>query len=114
MAQEVVSISAIEGVTLDMEAVRASTRLRLGVEADLAQVAGSTRRVDPVVGILAEAVEGWGSPLTLERILGWHRALFPKGVQDGFQTHPSGELRGDYPRVVATPSRRLGEPEEIH
>jgi Fic family protein len=114
MAQEVVSNSAIEGVAFDLEAVRASMGLRLGVEANLARVTGSHHRVDPVVGVLAEAVQGWRSPLTLERIFGWHRALFPKGVPDGSRTLPAGEFRGDYPMVVATPSRRPGEPETIH
>ena len=115
MAREVVNNSAIEGVTLDVEAVRASMLLRLGVETNLAKVAtGDLKRVDPVVGVLAEAVERWKDPLTVERIFGWHRALFPKGVPDGGTTLPSGEFRGDLPMVVATPSRRPGEPDTIH
>jgi Fic family protein len=109
-----VSNSAIEGVALDLETVRASMMLRLGVEANLARIPGGTRQVDPVVGILTEAAENWSNPLTLERIFGWHRALFPKGVQDGLQTFPAGELRGEAPMVVATLSRRPGEPEAIH
>jgi len=109
MAREVVSNSAIEGVTLDMEAVRASLLLRLGVETNLAKVStGNLKRVDPVVGVLMEAVEGWKEPLTVERIFGWHRALFPKGVPDGGTTLPSGEFRSDLPMVVATPSRWPG------
>ena len=91
MAHEVVSNSAIEGVNLDMESVRASMMLRLGVETNLAQVTGSTKRVDPIVEILAEAAEGWQKELTLDRVFGWHRAIFPKGVQDGLQTLPAGE-----------------------
>lgn len=67
MAREVVSSSAIEGVSLDLEAVRASMLLRLGLQATLSRVDADTRRVDPVVGILAEAVEGWREPLTLDR-----------------------------------------------
>ena len=114
MAREVVSSSAIEGVTFDLESVRASMMLRLGVGANLAQASGNTRRVDPVVGVLAEAAEGWRAPLTLERIFGWHRALFPKGVPDGFRTLPAGELRGDDPMVVATLGRRPGDPETVH
>jgi len=114
MALEVVNSSAIEGVSLDLESVRASMMLRLGVETNLAQVTGGTRRVDPVVGVLAEAAEGWQEPLTLERIFRWHRAIFPKGVQDGFQTLPAGELRGSEPMVVATLGRRPGDPETIH
>jgi Fic family protein len=114
MAQEVVSNSAIEGVNLDMESVRASMMLRLGVETNLAQVTGNTKRVDPIVGVLAEAAEGWQEPLTMDRIFGWHRAIFPKGVQDGLQTLPAGELRGDRPMVVATLGRRIGDPETVH
>lgn len=114
MAREVVNNSAIEGVSLDLESVRASMMLRLGVATNLAQASGNLRRVDPVVNILAEAAEGWRSPLTLERIFGWHRALFPKGVPDGLRTLPAGELRGDYPMVVATLGRRPGEPETVH
>jgi Fic family protein len=114
MAQEVVSNSAMEGVNLDLESVRASMTLRLGVEAGLAQATGNTRRVDPVVEVLVEATEGWRAPLTLERIFRWHRALFPKGVPDGPLTLPAGELRGASPMVVATLSRRIGEPEKVH
>ena len=114
MAHEVVSNSAIEGVNLDLESVRASMLLRLGVAASFAQQAGHARRVDPVVGILAEAAEGWREPLTLDRIFGWHRALFPKGVPDGLQTLPAGALRGDRPMVVATLGRHPGDPETVH
>jgi Fic family protein len=114
MAQEVVSNSAIEGVSLDLESVRASMMLRLGVEASILGVTGNTKRVDPVVGVLAEAAEGWQEPLTLARIFGWHRAIFPKGIQDGLQTLPAGELRGDYPMVVATLGRHVGDPETVH
>ena len=46
MAREVVSNSAIEGVTLELEAVRASMMLRLGATASVAGATGRTRRVD--------------------------------------------------------------------
>lgn len=114
MAHEVVSNSAIEGVNLDMASVRASMMLRLGVEAQIAHTTGSTKRVDPIVAILAEAVEGWDEPLTLDRLFTWHRGLFPKGVPDGLRVLPAGELRGDWPMVVATLARRPGEPEIVH
>ena len=113
MAQEVVSNSAIEGVTLHMESVRASMLLRLGVEVGMAQVAG-VKRVDPIVGVLAGATQGFREPLTLDRIFEWQRAIFPKGIQDGLQVIPAGSLRGEGPMVVASPGRNLGEPEAIH
>ncbi len=115
MAGEVVNNSAIEGVNLDMESVRASMLLRLGIETGLTQVSGDRgRRVDPVVGVLAEAVQGFKDSLTLERIFVWHRAIFPKGVPDGMTVLPAGRLRGNAPMVVATLSRRPEEPEIVH
>ena len=113
MAQEVVNNSAIEGVVLNMESVRASMLLRLGVETGMAQIPG-VQRVDPIVGILTEATQGFGEPLTMERIFGWHRALFPKGVPAGLSLLPAGDLRGTEPMVVASPGRQVGEPEIIH
>ena len=114
MAHEVVSNSAIEGVTLDLESIRASMMLRLGVAANLAQSAGKANRMDPMVEILAEAAEGWVEPLNRERLFAWHRSIFPRGVPEGLQTLPAGELRGSDPMVVATVGRAMGTPEVIH
>lgn len=113
MVQEVVSNSAIEGVALNMESVRASMLLRLGVVTGLTQVAG-VQHVDPIVGVLTEATQGYRDPLTTERIFGWHRALFPKGIQEGIRVFPAGILRGEGPMVVASPGRHIGLPPTIH
>jgi len=113
MSREVVSNSAIEGVDLSHEAVRASMLLRLG-----AQEGGlppeRTRRVDPIVGVLTQAVQGWRLPLSLERIFDWHRALFPGGFSPQLGPIRVGELRGEATMVVATMARTLGEPDLIH
>ena len=113
MAQEVVQNSAIEGVSLDLPSVRASMLLRLGVEVGMAQASGM-KGVDPVVGVLTEAVKGFQEPLTLERIFGWQRALFPKGIPMGLTVLPAGALRGEETMVVASPGRHVGEAETIH
>jgi Fic family protein len=113
MVQEVVSNSAIEGVALNMESVRASMLLRLGVETGLAQAVG-VQRVDPIVGVLAEAAQGYRDPLTVERIFEWHRAIFPKGIQEGLRVFPAGVLRGEEPMVVLSPGRHIGLPPTIH
>lgn len=113
MVQEVVSNSAIEGVSLNMESVRASMLLRLGVETGLAQVVG-VQRVDPIVGVLTEATQGFRDPLTAERIFDWHRAIFPKGIQEGMRVLPAGALREKGPMVVASPGRHIGLPQMIH
>ena len=110
MSREVASNSAIEGVELSLEAVRESMRLRLGaLEGGLPPE--RARRVDPIVGVLTEAVQGWTRPLTLDRIFGWHRAIFPGGSAAGIRI---GELRGPEPMVVATPARALDQPDLIH
>ncbi len=113
MVQEVVSNSAIEGVALNMESVRASMLLRLGVETGLAQAAG-VQRVDPIVGVLTEATQGYRDPLTAERIFEWHRAIFPRGIQEGIRVFPAGTLRGEGPMVVASSGRHIGLPPTIH
>jgi len=113
MVREVVNNSAIEGVALNLESVRASMLLRLGIATGMAQVAGA-QRMDPIVSVLAEATEGFREPLTLERIFKWHRAIFPKGIQEGLAVLPAGELRGDAPMVVSSPGRHIGAPLTIH
>lgn len=113
MAHEVVSNSAIEGVDLSLESVRASMMLRLGV-AYGGHLPSGTRRVDPIVGVLAEAVQGWKEPLDLERLFRWHSAIFPGGFSPQLGPIRTGELRGDAPMVVATPSKTHDLPDIIH
>lgn len=116
MAKEVVSNSAIEGVTLDLDSVRASMMLRLGMDAGLAQASGGLARVDPIVGVLTEATEHWRDPLDLARIFAWQRALFPKGIPHGWEVFPAGQLRGGNPMGVASRPRgaKLEEPDIVH
>jgi len=113
MTQEVVSSSAIEGVNLSLDAVRESLMLRLGALKGGMPHAG-TRRVDPVVGILTEAVQGWKEPLSLERIFRWHQALFHGGFSPHLGQIRVGEFRGEEPMAVVTQPRRLWEPLIIH
>lgn len=113
MAREVVSNSAIEGVDLSLESVRASMMLRLSV-AYGGHLPSGTRPVDPIVGVLAEAVQGWRDPLSLERLFQWHKAIFPGGFSPQLGPIRTGELRGDAPMVVATPSKTQDKPDLIH
>lgn len=113
MSREVVANSAIEGVDLSAESVRASILLRLGAE-DGGLPPGPSRRTDPIAGVLTEAVQGWDQPLTLERIFAWHQAIFPGGTSPQLGPIPTGAFRGTEPMVVATQSRTYGEPDIIH
>lgn len=113
MASEVVSNSAIEGVKLDPGLVRASMLYRLGVERGGIQP-GASKRVDPVVGVLTEAVRGFDLPLTEERIFGWHKALFPTAVGDDGWPILVGQLRGPGEMQVVTQQRSYTDDPIVH
>lgn len=77
LTREVVKSSAIEGETLDPEAVRSSIARRLGM--DIAGHAPASRDVEGIVEIVLDAAGQCSRPLTRERLFDWHAALFPTG-----------------------------------
>ncbi|HAU56341.1 MAG TPA: DUF4172 domain-containing protein [Comamonadaceae bacterium] len=77
LTQEVITTSAIEGERLDLDAVRSSVARKLGL--DIGALAPSDRHVDGVVDVVLDATRHFDQPLTPERLLGWHAALFPTG-----------------------------------
>lgn len=77
LTREVVKSSAIEGETLDPEAVRSSIARRLGM--DIAGLAPASRDVEGIVEIVLDAAGQCSRPLTRERLFDWHAALFPTG-----------------------------------
>lgn len=77
LTQEVIKSSEIEGEVLSQDQVRSSLARRLGIE-----IAGSVpadRNVEGVVEMMLDATQNFDSPLTAERLFGWHAALFPTG-----------------------------------
>jgi len=74
---EIVKSSEIEGEILDLEQVRSSIAKRLGIE--LAGAIESERHIDGIVEMMLNATQKHDSPLTKERLFGWHSALFPTG-----------------------------------
>ena len=77
LTQEVIKTSEIEGERLSLDAVRSSIARRLGL--DIGALAPSDRHVDGVVDVVLDATRSFEQPLTPERLLGWHAALFPTG-----------------------------------
>ncbi|GGK58206.1 Fic family protein [Nocardia camponoti] len=77
LTADVVKTSAIEGELLDVASVRSSVARRLGV--DIGATDPSDRRVDGVVEMILDATRDYASPLTAERLFGWHAGLFPTG-----------------------------------
>jgi Fic family protein len=80
LTEETIKSSAIEGVVLDPESVRSSIARRLGLEK--AGVHKEDRNVEGVVQLMLDATRKFKSPLTNERLFGWHSALFPTGYSD--------------------------------
>src|SRR5215831_8030001 len=74
LTEETVKSSAIEGEELNPESVRSSLARRMGLEAPGTRPVD--RHVEGIVEMMLDATQKYGSPLTEERLLGWHASLF--------------------------------------
>ena len=78
LVEEALKTSAIEGETLNPEAVRSSVGRQLGIpDAGLKHI--QDQRADGLVQILLDATNNHSKKLTPDWIFGWHAALFPTG-----------------------------------
>ena len=77
LTEEVLRTSEIEGEKLDTDSVRSSIARRLGV--NIGALAPSDRHADGVVDMILDATQQYENSLTIERLFGWHAALFPTG-----------------------------------
>ena len=77
LTQDVLKSSEIEGEMLDEEQVRSSIGRRLGM--DVAATPQVDRNVEGVVDMMLDATQNYRTPLTADRLFGWHAALFPMG-----------------------------------
>ena len=77
LTEDVVKTSEIEGETLSVESVRSSIARHLGV--DIGALAPVDRHVEGVVDMVLDATANARTPVTQERLFGWHAALFPTG-----------------------------------
>jgi Fic family protein len=77
LTSDVVKSSAIEGESLNPEEVRSSIARRLGI--DIAGLIPAHRDVEGIVEMMLDATQQFSSPLTKDRLLDWHAALFPTG-----------------------------------
>lgn len=100
--------SAIEGEQLNAFSVRSSLANKLGISE--ARPFPTTKQTDGLAEIMLDAVDNLTEPLTLNRILYWHRCLF---AEDSSLLNPvvGGQLRGNAPMQVV--SGRLDKP-KVH
>ncbi len=97
--------SAIEGEKLNAFSIRSSLANKLGLSEE--KPFPTSKLTDGLAEIMLDAVENLDSPLSLERLLNWHRRLFPEGYAL-FNPVKAGELRGDEPMQVV--SGRIDKP----
>jgi len=92
LLNETLSTAAIEGEILNRDSVKASIAKKFGLrEIDDKKIIDST---DNLVAILIDANTNYDKALTLERLFGWHNALFPKGYS-GLRKINTATFRGE-------------------
>jgi len=92
LTEDVLKTSEIEGEMLNVESVRSSIARRLGV--DIGAMAPVDRHIEGVVEMVLDATSHCADPLTVERLFGWHAALFPTGYS-GMSRVAVGRWRDD-------------------
>lgn len=98
LTEDVVKSSAIEGERLDSTMVRSSLARRLGI--DIGGTSPVNRHVEGIVEMMLDATQRYAEPLTRDRLIGWHAALFPTGFSGGrkiivgeWRTQEAGEMQ---------------------
>lgn len=107
---EVVKTSAIEGEQLQPASVRSSLARRLGV--DIGALRPVDRQVEGVVEMVLDATLDCHAPITSQRLLGWHAALFPSGFS-GLTQIKVGAWRDDATGPMQVVSGALGR-QKVH
>jgi Fic family protein len=121
-SQDALATAAIEGQSLDVQAVRSSVGNRLG----LAMPRSADRDVEGLVQVMQDATEHSAKPITEQRLCAWQQMLFPSNaekpiklqVQVGaYRTHAepmqiiSGVLGKEVVHYTAPPSSQV--PQEM-
>jgi Fic family protein len=110
LTQDVVKSSEIEGEALDRDQVRSSIARRLGM--DIGALTPADRNVEGVVEMALDAAQNYREPLSRERLLGWHAALFPTG-RSGMHRIKVGAWRDDGAGPMRVVSGPVGK-ERVH
>lgn len=104
---DVLKSTEIEGEILNKDQVRSSIARKLGIPAQ--GMVTSSRNVDGAVEMMLDATQHYASPLTKQRLFGWHASLFPTGYSGMYKIEVGKYRTGDM-QVV---SGAMGK-EKIH
>ncbi len=95
---DVVDTSRIEGEFLNPELVRSSIARKLGIEN--AEFVKTSRNIEGIVDVILDATQNFDTPLTKNRLLGWHNSLFQTGFS-GYQQIDFAKYRSGGMKVVS-------------
>ncbi len=110
LTEDVVKTSEIEGEQLKVDSVRSSIARRLGV--DIGALAPVDRDVEGVVEMVLDATANCYSPVSRERLFGWHASLFPTG-HSGLSKIKVGGWRDDTGGTMQVVSGPIGR-QRVH
>ena len=99
MTDDVVKSSEIEGEDLPQDQVRSSIARQLGMS-HVKNLVPSSRDVDGIVELMADATTNFNRALTRRRIFKWHESLFPTG-KSGLSKIATGQYRDGPMQVVS-------------
>lgn len=117
MTDDVVKSSEIEGEHLPQDQVRSSLARRLDMK-HVKNLVPSSRDIDGIVEMMTDATVSFAKPLTEDRLLRWHKSLFPDGgsgmssimigrYRDGPMQVVSGAIGNEKVHYEAPPAERL-------
>lgn len=105
LLQNIITSSAIEGETLNVQSVRSSLAKRMGLNVKPSYP--TSDRSEGVVQMMLDAISNLDEPLTLTRLFKWHQWLFPR-IEKSLYKIQVGQLRGEEPMQVV--SGRIDNP----
>lgn len=110
LTENIIKSSEIEGEILNKDEVRSSVARRLGIE--IAGEVPVSRNIEGVVEMMLDATQNYTTPISHERIIGWHAALFPTGYS-GMHKINVGKYRDDKLGTMQVVSGSIGN-EKVH
>lgn len=110
LAESIVKSSEIEGELLNMHSVCSSIARRLGI--DIGGDVSSSRNVDGIVEMMLDSTQNYNEPMSKERLIGWHAAMFPTGYS-GMHKIKVGQYRDDEFGTMQVISGAIGK-EKVH
>lgn len=100
LAEQAIDTSAIEGEHLNRDSVRSSIAKRLGLK-KAGLNTQPDRYIEGLLEMLLDATQNYSESLTLDRLYGWHAALFPTGYS-GMRKITVGSLREPGPMQIVS------------